>query len=43
MRPLKSDLSIYKKFDFKYPPVAVKFLEREKANIDALANMAENP
>jgi len=25
MRPLKSDLSIYKKFNFKNPPVAVKF------------------
>jgi len=25
MRPLKSDLSIYKKFDFKYQPVGVKF------------------
>jgi uncharacterized protein (DUF169 family) len=25
MRPLESDLSIYKKFNFKYPPVGVKF------------------
>lgn len=29
MRPLKSDLSIYDKFKFEKPPVAVKFLEHK--------------
>jgi uncharacterized protein (DUF169 family) len=36
MRPLKSDLSIYKKFNFKIPPVAVKFLEHKPKGIERL-------
>jgi uncharacterized protein (DUF169 family) len=36
MRPLSSDLSIYKKFDFKYPPVGVKFLEHKPKGIERL-------
>jgi uncharacterized protein (DUF169 family) len=36
MRPLKSDLSIYKKFNFKHPPVAVKFLLSKPEGIKQL-------
>jgi uncharacterized protein (DUF169 family) len=36
MRPLESDLSIYQKFDFKYPPVGVKFLEHKPKGIERL-------
>jgi uncharacterized protein (DUF169 family) len=36
MRPLESDLSIYKKFNFKYPPVGVKFLEHKPKGIERL-------
>ncbi|MCJ7426716.1 MAG: DUF169 domain-containing protein [Dehalococcoidales bacterium] len=36
MRPLKSDLSIYKKFNFKNPPVAVKFLLSKPEGIKQL-------
>jgi uncharacterized protein (DUF169 family) len=36
MQPLESDLSVYKKFDFKYPPVGVKFLEHKPKVIERL-------
>ncbi len=36
MRKLQTDLSIYKKFDFKYPPVGVKFLETKPEGIEQL-------
>ena len=36
MRPLQSDLSIYKKFDFKYPPVGVKFSLSKPKGIEPL-------
>ena len=36
MRPLQSDLSIYKKFDFKHPPVAVKFCLPKPEGIEPL-------
>ncbi len=36
MRPLKTDLSIYGKFDFERPPVGVKFLFKRPEGIDQL-------
>lgn len=36
MKPLKADLSIYKKFNFKNPPVAVKFLLSKPEGIKQL-------
>ena len=36
MRPLKTDLSIYKKFDFERPPVGVKFQFKRPEGIDQL-------
>ena len=36
MKPLESDLSIYKKFNFKHPPVGVKFLEHKPKGIERL-------
>ena len=36
MRPLTTDLSIYKKFDFERPPVGVKFLFKRPEGIDQL-------
>jgi uncharacterized protein (DUF169 family) len=36
MRPLQTDLSIYKKFKFEKPPVAVKFLETRPEGIEQL-------
>jgi len=36
MRPLKTDLSIYGKFDFERPPVGVKFLFKRPEGIEQL-------
>lgn len=36
MKPIKQDLSIYNKFNFKYPPVAIKFLPTRPAGIEQL-------
>ncbi|MBA7569770.1 hypothetical protein ES708_11511 [subsurface metagenome] len=36
MRPLQTDLSIYKKFDFEKPPVGVKFLFNKPEGIERL-------
>jgi hypothetical protein len=36
MRPLKTDLSIYGKFDFERPPVGLKFLFIRPERIDQL-------
>jgi uncharacterized protein (DUF169 family) len=36
MKPLSTDLSIYKKFDFKHPPVGVKFLAGRPEGIEQL-------
>jgi uncharacterized protein (DUF169 family) len=36
MRPLETDLSIYRKFNFEKPPVGVKFLYRKPEGIERL-------
>ena len=36
MRPLKQDLSIYRKFDFEKQPVGVKFLPTRPEGIEQL-------
>ncbi len=36
MKPLITDLSIYEKFDFKYPPVGIKFLPNRPEGIERL-------
>ncbi|HUS71248.1 MAG TPA: DUF169 domain-containing protein [Anaerolineae bacterium] len=36
MRPLKQDLSIYNRFDFEKPPVAVKFLLNKPGGIEQI-------
>jgi uncharacterized protein (DUF169 family) len=36
MRPLKTDLSIYRKFDFKKPPVGVNYLVKRPEGIEQL-------
>ena len=36
MRPLQTDLSIYKKFNFERPPVGVKFLFQRPEGIEQL-------
>jgi uncharacterized protein (DUF169 family) len=36
MKPLQTDLSIYKNFNFKYPPVGVKFLSSRPEGMEQL-------
>ena len=36
MKPLQTDLSIYKKFNFEYQPVGVKFLRRTPDGVEHL-------
>ncbi len=36
MRPLKQDLSVFKKFKFEHPPVSVKFLFKRPEGIEQL-------
>ena len=36
MRPLQTDLSIYSKFNFEHPPVAIKYLFEKPEGIGPL-------